>query len=28
LNHRCEVDGGLLAEECAELMRLFFQARR
>ena len=28
LNHRCAVDGGLLAEECAELMKLFFQARR
>jgi tRNA(adenine34) deaminase len=28
LNHRCAVDGGLLAEECAELMRMFFQARR
>ena len=28
LNHRCAVDGGLLAEECAELMRLFFQTRR
>jgi tRNA(adenine34) deaminase len=28
LNHRSTVEGGLLAEECAELMRLFFQARR
>ena len=28
LNHRCAVEGGLLAEECAELLRLFFQARR
>jgi tRNA(adenine34) deaminase len=28
LNHRCEVEGGLLAEESAELLRLFFQARR
>jgi tRNA(adenine34) deaminase len=28
LNHRCEVEGGLLAEECGELMKLFFQARR
>jgi tRNA(adenine34) deaminase len=28
LNHRCAVEGGLLAEECAELMRMFFQARR
>ena len=28
LNHRCEVSGGLLAEASAELLRLFFQARR
>ena len=28
LNHRCAVEGGLLAEECGELMKLFFQARR
>jgi tRNA(adenine34) deaminase len=28
LNHRCEVEGGLLADESAELLRLFFQARR
>jgi tRNA(adenine34) deaminase len=28
LNHRCAVDGGLLAEESAELLRLFFRARR
>jgi len=28
MNHRATVEGGLLAEECAELMRLFFQARR
>jgi len=28
LNHRCAVEGGLLAEECAELLRLFFRARR
>ena len=28
LNHRCAVEGGLLSEECAELMKLFFQARR
>jgi len=28
LNHRCEVEGGLLAEESAELLRLFFRARR
>jgi len=28
LNHRCHVEGGLLADESAELLRLFFQARR
>jgi tRNA(adenine34) deaminase len=28
LNHRSTVEGGLLAEECGELMKLFFQARR
>jgi tRNA(adenine34) deaminase len=28
LNHRCEVDGGLCSEESAELLRLFFRARR
>ena len=28
LNHRCEVAGGVLAGEAADLMRLFFQARR
>jgi tRNA(adenine34) deaminase len=28
LNHRCAVEGGLLSEECAELMKLFFRARR
>ena len=28
LNHRCAVEGGLLAEECGELMKVFFQARR
>ncbi len=28
LNHRCEVAGGLLADESAELLRLFFRARR
>ncbi len=28
LNHRCQVEGGLLADECGELLRLFFQARR
>jgi len=28
LNHRCDVEGGLLADDCAELLRLFFRARR
>ena len=28
LNHRCQVEGGLLADESADLLRLFFQARR
>jgi tRNA(adenine34) deaminase len=28
LNHRPEVAGGLLEEECAELLRGFFQGRR
>ena len=28
LNHRAEVEGGLLAEESAALLKLFFQARR
>ncbi|MBJ7329431.1 MAG: tRNA adenosine(34) deaminase TadA [Solirubrobacteraceae bacterium] len=28
LNHRPEVVGGLLQEECAELLRAFFAARR
>jgi tRNA(adenine34) deaminase len=28
LNHRCAVEGGLLADRSAELLRLFFQARR
>src|SRR5262249_46113564 len=28
LNHRPEVVGGLFAEDCAELLRRFFQARR
>ncbi len=28
LNHRIEVRGGVLAEESAELLRTFFQARR
>jgi tRNA(adenine34) deaminase len=28
LNHRAEVAGGLLEEECAELLRAFFRSRR
>jgi tRNA(adenine34) deaminase len=28
LNHRCEVDGGLLADESAELLQQFFRAKR
>jgi tRNA(adenine34) deaminase len=28
LNHRCEVTGGVLAEESAELLRKFFRSRR
>jgi tRNA(adenine34) deaminase len=28
LNHRCEVQGGVLAEESAALLRHFFRARR
>ncbi|HEU0318313.1 MAG TPA: tRNA adenosine(34) deaminase TadA [Solirubrobacteraceae bacterium] len=28
LNHRPEVVGGLLEEECAELLRIFFRGRR
>lgn len=28
LNHRCEVVGGVLAEECGQLLRQFFRARR
>ena len=28
LNHRLAVDGGVLAEECGELLRAFFQERR
>lgn len=28
LNHRCQVDTGLLVEESAELIRSFFRARR
>jgi tRNA(adenine34) deaminase len=28
LNHRFEINGGLLADECSELLRVFFAARR
>ncbi|MCA1582560.1 MAG: tRNA adenosine(34) deaminase TadA [Acidobacteria bacterium] len=28
LNHRCRVDRGLLAEDSADLLRMFFRARR
>ena len=28
LNHRFEVNGGLLADECGELLQIFFEARR
>lgn len=28
LNHRCEVEGGVLAQECAEMMKGFFAERR
>ena len=28
LNHRCEVVAGVLADECGELLRQFFRARR
>lgn len=28
LNHRCEVDGGILAGESAELLQQFFRAKR
>ena len=28
LNHRVRVDGGVLQAECAELLRVFFRARR
>jgi len=28
LNHRFEVNGGLLRDDCAELLRVFFAARR
>jgi tRNA(adenine34) deaminase len=28
LNHRCEINSGVLAQECAALLQSFFQARR
>ena len=28
LNHRSEITGGVLGEECGELLRTFFQAKR
>ena len=28
LNHRCEITSGILREECAGLLKTFFQARR
>jgi tRNA(adenine34) deaminase len=28
LNHRCEITGGILREECATLLQGFFQSRR
>jgi tRNA(adenine34) deaminase len=28
LNHRPEVVGGLMAEDCAELLKRFFESRR
>lgn len=28
LNHRFEINGGLFADECSELLRVFFEARR
>lgn len=28
LNHRCEITGGILEEDCATLLQGFFQARR
>jgi tRNA(adenine34) deaminase len=28
LNHRPQVEGGLLAEDCADLLRAFFASRR
>lgn len=28
LNHRCEVSGGVVADECGDLLRSFFRSRR
>jgi tRNA(adenine34) deaminase len=28
MNHRIEVEGGVLAEECGEVLRAFFKGRR
>lgn len=28
LNHRAQIEGGVMAEECAEMLRRFFQMRR
>ena len=28
LNHRCEITSGVLGEECASLLQMFFKARR
>jgi tRNA(adenine34) deaminase len=28
LNHRCEIVGGVLAEEASEILKAFFRARR
>ena len=28
LNHRCEVTGGMMAEQCGKLLRTFFEERR
>jgi tRNA(adenine34) deaminase len=28
LNHRAQIEGGVLAEECGDVLRRFFQARR
>lgn len=28
LNHRCEIMGGVMRDQCAALLQTFFQARR